>query len=573
MITCPTETKQPDTQQKAVELAGVGKKYPLPGKLADFWALKGLSLTVGAGEVLGIIGRNGAGKTTLLNLIAGTLSPTEGELLAKGRVLGLFNLGVGFQDELSGRENIFLNAAILGASRKETEGKFSAITEFSELGDFIRMPLGSYSQGMRLRLAFSIVANLDFDILVIDEILAVGDALFQSKCFERLMDFRRANKTLIITTQGMELIERLCDKVVLLDHGRNIFFGLPADGINKYRQLLNTERFFVGQVRENASLIEHTKRWADDIGGWGRALGTKQARIESVELQDARGRQVNQIESGYPLKVKINFTVREEIRDPHFGVAIFRNDGVYCYGPNTFFDGYTFPLLKQGGGSCALFINKLVLAPGDYFVSVAIWDKEETLPYDYREGYYNLKVAGRKTDGELLQIPYHSIPRGWLPLLHSIRARPDNEVLLKAAEAERAQIHASGIKLERVMLTGADSRQREIFMTNEPVKFHIHFVSCNGRINHKGLFIFLGIYRDDGVCCQLISEKLPRAGIREVIFKQLPLLPGGYKISAGLWDARRKKFIVLHNQEYGFRKVFNRKDHGTVYLTHEWNLR
>ena len=204
MITSPTEIKRPNTAQGTVELSGVGKKYPAQGKLADFWALRDVSLTVSGGEVIGIIGRNGAGKTTLLNIIAGILSATEGKAALGGRALGVFNLGVGFQDELIGSENVFLNAAILGADKPEIEAKFGAIVDFSELGDFIKMPLGTYSQGMRLRLAFSIVANLEFDILVIDEVLAVGDALFQNKCFERLMDFRRAGKTLIITTQSME---------------------------------------------------------------------------------------------------------------------------------------------------------------------------------------------------------------------------------------------------------------------------------------------------------------------------------------------------------------------------------
>src|SRR3989338_6125532 len=209
-----------------IELSGIGKRYPVKREnyiFKDFWALKDISLSVGKGQVFGVIGRNGAGKTTLLNIIAGILSPTEGKALSSGKTVGLFNLGVGFQDELTGRENIFLNGAILGASRKELEEKLDPIIEFSELGDFIDMPLGSYSQGMRLRLGFSIIANLDFLTLVIDEVLAVGDSLFQSKCYERLMDYRRAGKTLLITSQDMGIIERLCDEALLLDHGSMLF--------------------------------------------------------------------------------------------------------------------------------------------------------------------------------------------------------------------------------------------------------------------------------------------------------------------------------------------------------------
>lgn len=235
-----------------MQLCSVGKKYPFTKQqfsvLKDFWALKDVSLDVYQGEIVGIIGRNGAGKTTLLNIMAKVLFPTEGEVFSNGRVLGLFNLGVGFQDELTGRGNIFLNGSLLGATKKEIEDKLNSIVEFSELGDFINMPLGTYSQGMRLRLGFSIVVNLKFDILVIDEVLAVGDVLFQNKCFERLMDFKREGKTLVITNQSLDLMERLCDRVILLDHGKTLFQGNVVEAINRYRLLLNTEKFFVGRA-------------------------------------------------------------------------------------------------------------------------------------------------------------------------------------------------------------------------------------------------------------------------------------------------------------------------------------
>lgn len=244
----------PDQKQacRVMQLCSVGKKYPFTKQhvspLKDFWALKGVSLDVYQGEIAGMIGRNGAGKTTLLNIMARVLYPTEGEVFSNGKVLGLFNLGVGFQDELTGRGNIFLNGSLLGATKREIEDRLNSIVEFSELGDFINMPLGTYSQGMRLRLGFSIVVNLEFDILVIDEVLAVGDVLFQNKCFERLMDFKREGKTLVITNQSLDLIERLCDRVILLDHGKALFQGDVVEGISRYRFLLNTEKFFVGRA-------------------------------------------------------------------------------------------------------------------------------------------------------------------------------------------------------------------------------------------------------------------------------------------------------------------------------------
>ncbi|HTZ11610.1 MAG TPA: ABC transporter ATP-binding protein, partial [Candidatus Margulisiibacteriota bacterium] len=331
MIISPTNTKErePDiVDRNAVELRSIGKKYqfldkapqqPYKDSPGEFWALRGISFDLSKGKILGVIGRNGSGKTTLLNIIAGTLSPTQGGVKANGRVLGLFNLGVGFQDELTGKENIFLNGSILGATKEELDSRLRYIIEFSELGDFINMPLGTYSQGMRLRLGFSIIANLDCDILVIDEILAVGDLLFQSKCFEKLMEFKRLGRTLIISSQSVELIERLCDTVILLGHGEALFFGDPLEAINRYRRLLNTDNFFVGPAKKQIRLVENTKKWVDDTSNWGQELGTKEVNIDKVEFINRFGWKCSKIKSGEPLKIRVNFTAKNKIKEPHFG--------------------------------------------------------------------------------------------------------------------------------------------------------------------------------------------------------------------------------------------------------------
>ena len=228
---------------------------------------------------------------------------------------------------------------------------------------------------MRLRLGFSIVASLDFDILLLDEVLAVGDAVFQNKCFERLMDFKRAGKTLVITTQSMESIERLCNKAVLLDHGRLLFQGEPGECVARYRTVSHSEKFYVGPTRKNLSVYTSTKRWVEESSSWGYKLGTKEMLIDSVILRNKFGSQTNQIKSGDALSVRVNFTVRDAIREPHFGIAILREDGVYCYGPNTRFDGYFIPELNKGEGWFELLYNKVCLAPGTYKLSVALWDR------------------------------------------------------------------------------------------------------------------------------------------------------------------------------------------------------
>lgn len=570
MITYPTEAMHSGYNiqiKKAIELKVVSKKYPYSFK--DLWALQRVSFDVFRGEILGIIGRNGAGKTTLLNIIAGVLSPTEGKIFPAGRVLGLFNLGVGFQDELTGRENIFLNGALLGAARKELEGKLESIIEFSELGDFIDMPLGTYSQGMRLRLGFSIIANLDFDILVMDEVLAVGDTLFQSRCFQRLMDFKRARKTLVITTQSMELIERLCDKVALLDHGRLLFHGDRLEGIDKYRALLNTEKFFVGPVKKNTDLVENTRKWADDVSEWGKKFGTKEAIIESVELVNKWGYKCDKVKSGESLKIKVCFAVKNNIKEPHFGAAIFREDGVYCYGPNTAFDGYKISELGPGKGYFVLNYRRLLLAPGEYRISVAVWDKNETLAFDYHAGFYRLTVTGyRNETSGLLNIPFKFYPDNY----SNFKRRNICDLGLSILNDKWGQkIETEGIVVQSAKLSNSLDQIKNTFITNECVKLAVDFNKL--AICDKDCYLWTGIYRDDGIYCQGITRRLNKNKSFKIIFSKLPLLPGRYRISLGIWDNGLHKFLMCRHAVYTFRMIFNRQDHGTVYLEHKWRWR
>ena len=523
------------SKQFSVELSGVGKKYHLvkfPHEKqaeSEFWALRDINFSVEEGQVMGIIGRNGAGKTTLLNIISGALTPSEGKIFVKSRVLGLFSLGIGFQDELSGKENIFLNGTLLGAARKEIEVKLPEIIDFSELGDFINMPLGAYSQGMRLRLGFSVIANLDFDILVIDEVLAVGDGLFQDKCFKRLADFKRSGKTLIITAQGLDLIERLCDKVVFLNHGKMEFCGDVLEGINRYRVILNTEKFFVGPVKKEP-VVENTKKWADDIGNWGKKFGTKEIEINSVRFINRFGFECRNIKSGQPLKIKVDFAAKNTVRNPHFGIAIFRGDGVYCYGPNTEFDGYKIPELKPGRGWCVLSYKKLLLAPGEYFFSVAIWDKNETLAFDYHDGCYKLTVGGHKNrKGTLINLPFK--------LSYAVSGLINSNLTMS------------------IKLSDSQGKEKDTFITNQSLRIKFNFSNLSAQ--NKNSYVNLSIFRDDGVLCQEITAIIKRNEELSILFPNLGLLPGGYQVSVG---------EVI----YPFRMVFNQEDHGTVYLEHSW---
>ena len=545
---------------KAVELKNIGKLYP--HSLHGLWSLEDISLTVKKGEIFGIIGRNGAGKTTLLNIIAGVTTPTRGEVHINGKVKGLFNLGVGFQDELTGKENIFLNGTILGATRKELENKLDSIIEFSELGGFIHMPLGTYSQGMRLRLGFSIIANLDFDIMVIDEILAVGDIIFQNKCFQRLMDFRRSGKTMIITNQNTDLIKRLCDRVILLDHARLLFEGDITEGVNKYLSLLNTEKFFIGAEQKNQVLFRDTKKWADNLSQWGQKLGSKEVVIERVKLLNRFGFHTDKIKAGDPLRVKVSFNAQDIVKNPHFGVAIFREDGVYCHGPNTAFDGYNIPQLKKGKNSFILDYPKLSLAPGNYRFSVAVWDKEETLPFDYHNGYYKLKVLGENRKNELVNLSLKPTPDKTTD--HDY---PDLNIL---GDKWGQSLEAPGIKLNSFKLLNQQREEKSTFITNEPMRVVFNFKIIN---EDENTYLWAGIYRSDGIYCQGTVYKINNIHNLEIFFPKLSLLPGSYRISFGVWSKAKRKFLMYCHGIHQFNMIFDRPDHGTVYLEHAWKTK
>jgi len=554
--------------KEVIELSGIGKKFPLAETRqagtregqSELWALKGVSLKIGQGEIFGVIGRNGAGKTTLLNILAGTISASVGTINTRGRIAGLFNLGVGFQDELSGKENIFLNGTILGATHKELAERIDSIIEFSELGEFIHQPLGAYSQGMRLRLGFSIIVNLDFDILVIDEVLAVGDALFQDKCFRRIAEFRRAGKTLVVASQDMDLMARLCNRGALLDHGRLLFIGNVSEGIARYRQLLNTEKFFVGPQNIPKDLVRKTKRWTEDISGWGNRRGTQDASIESVKFIDRLGRVCRKIKSGQPLKVRVDFNVNEGINNPHFGIAVFRPDGVYCYGPNTKFDNQSFSYLGPGDYSFFLNYKNFFLAPGLYKVSVAIWDENETIPYDYHDGCYDLQIDGSRESGELISMPYRNNQFTFLQINKPPLILQPKEGLAK-----------TGI-VGSLILSNSRGEQKNSFFTGESVKFTFDLKET-ANIYGKGRFLWCGIYRDDGIYCQGVVAPIRKSRDLSMTFPEFLLLPGGYKISYGIWGCKRKDFVAFYPNANQFDMVFRQEDHGTIYLNHSWKLK
>jgi ABC-type polysaccharide/polyol phosphate transport system ATPase subunit len=536
-------------------------------KKGDFWALRNIYMSINQTEVVGIIGRNGSGKSTLLNIIAGVLPVSEGEIIINGRVSALLSLGVGFQDEFTGKENIYLNASLLGLTRKEIDERFTSILEFSELGDFINAPLGSYSAGMKMRLGFSTAIHKDFDILITDEIISVGDIYFQKKCFEKMIDFKRQGKAIIVVAQDMGFIDRFCDRVYLLEDGKVLFNGKPKEAIELYQVLLNKKKVLSEGPR--SYIVTETKRMATDMPEWGRREGTKEAIIKNIQVFNKWGFKTDKVKCGQPIIVRADFTVQEEIDNFHFGIAIFREDGVYCYGPNTQFDGLPIGRVSLGEGYFEIHYKELLLMPGIYYFSVAIWDERETFAFDYHKCRCKIEIVGSSSFGQLV-----SLPSRWAtPNLpdYSIRLNDlDGPRLDFLADKWGTEFKTNGVNIESIKCLDNYGSEDSVFITGKETKIKIDFKI--DEIPTKNLILWLGIYRSDRFYCHGSTKPIIANGSNSeiLIYPKMRLLPGGYNISAGVWDNSTKRFIAYTHGICSFNIISDKYDHGTVYMEHRW---
>lgn len=336
----------------------------------DFAALKGISFSVQRGETFGIIGENGAGKSTLLKILARTLKPTSGQVEIHGRTAALLELGAGFNPELSGEENIYLNAYLLGLTKDEIDKRKDNIIDFSELGEFIKRPVKTYSSGMYVRLAFSIATSVDPDILIIDEALSVGDEYFQKKCIDRMMDFKRGGKTIIFCSHSMYHIQELCNRTAWLDRGEIRMIGETGKIINKY----------INYEREKTSAI---KKKAPDIVNGGQEQGLKTVKIVDVKLMNRDGLEAEVFKSLEPLDIYFRINCYQEGLKGHIGFAIVRNDEEMCFGTMSNFDGLK-PIPFRDGQEFRIRIKSLPLLSGLYHLTIAIADEFALHPYDIR---------------------------------------------------------------------------------------------------------------------------------------------------------------------------------------------
>jgi lipopolysaccharide transport system ATP-binding protein len=320
-----------------------------PNQRREFWALRGVSLQVQRGEVVGIIGSNGAGKSTMLKLLSRITVPTEGSIRINGRVASLLEVGTGFHQELTGRENIFLNGAILGMSRAEIISKFDEIVEFAESGEFLDTPVKRYSSGMYVRLAFAVAAHLEPEILIIDEVLAVGDAAFQRKCLGKMSSFAEKGRTVLFVSHNLEAVRTLCQRVVWLKDGRIHEDGPAEEVVENYFNAVSNEFSFSSQ-NEQYGLT-----------------------IKSVVLRDASGRESAQFSPGEDMTVEIHYLAERPIETPYVILAVYGVKGS-CFTANMLLDGNR-PGVFEGEGKLACRFKALPIFPQSYSVKMSICTK------------------------------------------------------------------------------------------------------------------------------------------------------------------------------------------------------
>ena len=383
-----------------------------PGQyFREFWALKDVSFEVKKGETVGIVGRNGSGKSTLLQMICGTLNPTSGSIKTSGRIAALLELGSGFNPEFTGKENVYLNATILGLSKEEIDNRLDKILTFADIGEFVDQPVNTYSSGMMLRLAFAVQTQVDPDILIVDEALAVGDAKFQAKCFERLRQLQQGGASILLVTHSCEQIVAHTSRAILIDGGAIISQGEPRLVVNQYLDLLfgkDPQNLVVPSL--SSKIVEHNHHimtnGVDDIfasrAGYNHheyRWGDGSAKILDFYLESEGHSYPSQIESGKFINLSFSVRFYESIMQPIFGITIKTKEGITVYGANseTLETEKPYSMGERGAVALAKFFFVCSLAPGDYFVSTGVASRlgGEVVPHDRRYDSIHLQVTSK----------------------------------------------------------------------------------------------------------------------------------------------------------------------------------
>ena len=393
-----------------------------------FPALTDVTFSVPKGSTYGVIGRNGSGKSTALKLVAGITKPTSGVIRVEGRISALIELGAGFHPEISGRENVFINGIMLGLTKREIQERFDEIVDFAELREFIDAPVKTYSSGMYMRLGFAVAIHVNPDVLLVDEVLAVGDEGFTHKCLDKFAEFRRRGRTILLVTHSLTLVERFCDEALWLDEGHALSHGDPKRVVGAYltkveqgeaQLLAETTAKAVEEAgrdgqegrdgQDGQEGLEPQERPADPTSNMYQAVegrwGSREVEITDVTLLDASGQQSFVFHSGDRVSIRLKVRAAHPTDDFVFGIGLFNADGVCCYGTNTYLEEMD-PEQLAGEAEATFSVDSLDLIEGTYKLDVAV-HKRDGYPYDYHRLLYTFRVKSRTHDVGIYRPRHH----------------------------------------------------------------------------------------------------------------------------------------------------------------------
>ncbi|MBI3940139.1 MAG: ABC transporter ATP-binding protein [Acidobacteria bacterium] len=377
----------------AISLQHVSKKYRVYRRPSDkllelltlkrrsfhesFWALRDISLQVEPGRTVGVIGANGSGKSTLLQLVAGILRPTEGVLSVQGKVAALLELGAGFNPNFTGRENVYMNASILGLQKSEVDERFATIEDFASIGEFIEQPVKTYSSGMFMRLAFAVAINVDPEVLLVDEALSVGDIVFQHRCMHRIDQLRRAGKTILFVSHDLQAVTRFCDRTVLLDHGRIVEEGEPYAVVQKYLEIFfereRRKKHLPGDDLPVVGRIDPSITVVNTIPHMDSRFGNGKARVHGILVLDGQHQVLNQVRADDIITVRISARFEEFVEHPIIGFTLRDHLHVEISSTNTSYERVKLPPANAGDYVTVDFRVTLPrMRPGSYSISPAV---------------------------------------------------------------------------------------------------------------------------------------------------------------------------------------------------------
>lgn len=365
----------------------------------DFWALKNINLEIQEGQTFGLLGHNGSGKSTLLKCIAGILQPTSGEIRVKGRLAAMLELGAGFHSDLSGRDNIFLNASLLGLSKREIEKRFDEIVAFSELEQFIDNQVKFYSSGMYVRLGFAVAVNMDPDVLLVDEVLAVGDENFQRKCLDRIKVFQKEGRTIVFVTHGADMVRQICDEAMVLDHGLPVSIAPPGEAVREFREhLLRNLRY------EEAVQLPEVETTPAELEKQAEQKANSKIKIQDIKIIHQHLEERKYILSGENLIVRVYYQAKDVVEDLVIGIAIYDLKGYLVFGSNTDFLGVDVSKLSKEGFIDFSF-DKIPLLDGTYMITVGLHSVDGGVVYDWWEQRAQFEVMFPGRSAGLVELP------------------------------------------------------------------------------------------------------------------------------------------------------------------------